>query len=52
MLDAARALLPDAPIVYAADFAGLPYGEKSEAEIAARACLRCLGDWSSGTGPG
>ena len=36
VLDAARALMPDAPIVYAADFAGLPYGEKSEAEIAAR----------------
>ena len=30
------ALLPSAPIVYAADFAGLPYGEKSEAEIATR----------------
>lgn len=29
-------LLPQAPIVYAADFAGLPYGEKSEAEIATR----------------
>lgn len=28
--------LPYAPIVYAADHAGLPYGEKSEAEIAAR----------------
>ncbi|WP_381424954.1 glutamate racemase [Sphingorhabdus arenilitoris] len=28
--------LPLAPIVYAADHAGLPYGEKSEAEIAAR----------------
>jgi len=31
-----RALLPTAPIVYAADYAGLPYGEKSEAELAAR----------------
>jgi glutamate racemase len=31
-----RAALPCAPIVYAADYAGLPYGEKSEAEIAAR----------------
>lgn len=29
-------LLPDAPIVYAADYAGLPYGMKSEAELAAR----------------
>ena len=36
VLDAARKLLPDAPIVYAADFAGLPYGAKSEVEIAAR----------------
>ena len=32
----ARALLPTAPIVYAADSAGFPYGTKSEAEIAAR----------------
>jgi glutamate racemase len=31
-----RKLLPDAPIIYAADLAGLPYGEKTEAEIAAR----------------
>jgi glutamate racemase len=31
-----RALLPTAPIVYAADNAGFPYGTKSEAEIAAR----------------
>jgi len=29
-------LLPTAPIVYAADSAGYPYGTKSEAEIAAR----------------
>lgn len=29
-------LLPNAPIVYACDYAGLPYGEKSEAEIATR----------------
>lgn len=36
VLDAARRSLPDAPIVYAADFAGLPYGEKTEAEIGAR----------------
>lgn len=33
---AVRAALPNAPIVYAADYAGLPYGTKSEAEIAAR----------------
>lgn len=31
-----QALLPLAPIVYAADSAGFPYGIKSEAEIAAR----------------
>ncbi|MXO58404.1 glutamate racemase [Altererythrobacter salegens] len=31
-----RKLLPQAPLIYAADFAGLPYGEKSEAEVAAR----------------
>jgi len=29
-------LLPNAPIIYAADYAGLPYGMKSEAELAAR----------------
>jgi glutamate racemase len=32
----ARAALPYAPFVYAADSAGFPYGTKSEAEIAAR----------------
>jgi glutamate racemase len=31
-----RKLLPDAPIIYAADNAGLPYGTKTEAQIAAR----------------
>lgn len=31
-----RRLLPDAPVIYAADTAGLPYGSKSEAEVAAR----------------
>ena len=31
-----RALLPNAPIVYAADSAGFPYGTKSEEEIEAR----------------
>ena len=31
-----RKLLPDAPVIYAADTAGLPYGEKTEAQIAAR----------------
>ncbi|MEO6041587.1 MAG: glutamate racemase [Croceibacterium sp.] len=31
-----RRLLPQAPVIYAADTAGLPYGEKTEAEVAAR----------------
>jgi glutamate racemase len=31
-----RKLLPKAPVIYAADNGGLPYGAKSEAEIAAR----------------
>lgn len=31
-----RKILPDAPIIYAADNAGLPYGNKTEAQIAAR----------------
>ena len=31
-----RRLMPLAPVIYAADLAGLPYGEKTEAEIAAR----------------
>jgi glutamate racemase len=30
--------IPRAPIIYAADFAGLPYGEKSEIEVATRVC--------------
>ncbi len=29
-------LLPQAPLVYACDYKGLPYGEKSEAEVATR----------------
>ncbi len=33
---AVRAALPTAPMIYAADYAGMPYGTKSEAEIAAR----------------
>lgn len=33
-----RKVLPDAPVIYAADNGGLPYGPKSEAEIAARVC--------------
>jgi glutamate racemase len=36
VLEATQRLLPTAPIVYAADSAGYPYGTKSEAEIAAR----------------
>ena len=36
VLEPTRALLPTAPIVYAADSAGYPYGTKSEAEIASR----------------
>ena len=31
-----RALLPHAPIIYAADSAGFPYGKRSEVEIASR----------------
>lgn len=31
-----RKLLPQAPVIYAADNAGLPYGTKTEAQIAAR----------------
>jgi len=34
--DALRAVLPEAPVIYAADLAGLPYGTKTEAQIAAR----------------
>ena len=29
-------LMPDAPVVYAADYAGMPYGMKSEEELSAR----------------
>jgi glutamate racemase len=36
VLQPTLALLPQAPIVYACDYAGLPYGEKSEAEVATR----------------
>jgi glutamate racemase len=31
-----RAALPQAPVIYAADNAGLPYGSKTEAQVAAR----------------
>lgn len=36
VLKESRKALPNAPFVYAADYAGLPYGMKSEAELAAR----------------
>lgn len=36
ILGPARALMPNIPVVYAADSAGFPYGTKSDAEIAAR----------------
>ncbi|MBT0667523.1 glutamate racemase [Novosphingobium profundi] len=36
VLEEVRRLLPDAPILYAADTAGLPYGTKTEAQVAAR----------------
>jgi len=36
VLQPTRELLPNAPIVYAADSAGFPYGRRSEAEIASR----------------
>ena len=38
VLQEVRAVLPDAPIIYAADMAGLPYGEKTEGEVTARVC--------------
>lgn len=33
-----RKALPQAPVIYAADNGGLPYGTKTEAEVAARVC--------------
>ncbi len=36
VLQELRHLMPDAPVIYAADYGGLPYGEKSEAQVAAR----------------
>lgn len=36
VLGPAREILPNAPIIYAADTAGFPYGKRSEAEIASR----------------
>ncbi|MFZ1478093.1 MAG: glutamate racemase [Sphingorhabdus sp.] len=34
----AREFLPQSPVIYAADYAGIPYGEKSEMEVATRVC--------------
>ena len=34
--DALRRQLPQAPVIFAADFVGMPYGKKTEAEVAAR----------------
>lgn len=34
--DALREVLPQAPVIYAADLAGLPYGTKTETQIATR----------------
>jgi glutamate racemase len=36
VLQSVQAALPNAPIVFAADYAGLPYGTKTEEEISAR----------------
>jgi glutamate racemase len=36
VLAALRRVLPQAPVIYVADNAGLPYGQKTEAEVAAR----------------
>ncbi|MEO9463240.1 MAG: glutamate racemase [Marinomonas sp.] len=36
VLSEVRKALPDAPLIYAADMAGMPYGKKTEAEVAAR----------------
>ena len=36
VLQPTRAILPNAPIVYAADSAGFPYGKRTEAELASR----------------
>jgi len=36
VLAALRQVLPQAPVIYVADNAGLPYGDKTEAQVAAR----------------
>jgi glutamate racemase len=38
VLGEVRRALPEAPVIYAADNGGLPYGTKTEAEVAARVC--------------
>jgi glutamate racemase len=38
ILEPVRAAIPHMSFVYAADFAGIPYGEKSEIEVATRVC--------------
>jgi glutamate racemase len=38
VLEEVRRQLPQAPVIYAADNGGLPYGTKTEAEVAARVC--------------
>lgn len=38
ILEPVRAAIPQMSFVYAADFAGIPYGEKSEIEVATRIC--------------
>lgn len=50
VLGPVAALLPDAPIVYAADMAGLPYGDKSEMVVATRVCA-LLGRLTERLGP-
>ena len=50
VLGPARAL-PEAPIVYAADSAGYPYGTRSAAEIASAGSGTCSAGWPSATGP-
>ncbi len=34
--DAVRVQMPDAPVIFAADYAGMPYGTKTEPQVAAR----------------
>lgn len=38
VLSKIKQALPFAPVIYSADYAGLPYGEKSEMEVATRVC--------------